>query len=135
MATVLLVEDDDAIRGLLARVLERDGHAVTKACHGGEAISHLTDVAFDLMVLDLMMPVASGSEVLTFMRRSGRMTPTVIITAVHDLALVRLDLSGVLHVLRKPFDMEVLRHTVNACLPISPPEVDPAGLSDAPSLT
>ncbi len=116
MAAILLVDDDEAIRNLLVRILERDGYSVTMACHGGEAIRHLTSMRFDLMVLDLMMPISNGRDVLAFMRERGWMTRTVILTAAHDLALAGLDTTGVLHVLRKPFDLEALRQTVSSCL-------------------
>ena len=116
VASILVVDDDDAIRVLLARILERDGHTVLGARHGGEAIGHLADGEFDVMVLDVMMPVANAFDVLAFMNERGRMTPTIILTAAHDKQLTDLDRNGIYAVFRKPFDLQAFRAAVRACV-------------------
>ncbi|HVT02245.1 MAG TPA: response regulator, partial [Thermoanaerobaculia bacterium] len=64
MARVLLVDDNDSIRRLVLKMLERDGITVDQACDGLEAITKLQENDYDLTILDLMMPRASGFDVL-----------------------------------------------------------------------
>jgi CheY-like chemotaxis protein len=120
VASVLVVDDDEPIRNLLARVLERDGHAVTSARHGDDAIGALAQRAFDLLVLDLMMPVADGSGVLAFMREQQRWTPTIIVTAMHRKQIASMNIEGVVSILEKPFDIAALQARVADALPRSP---------------
>jgi PAS domain S-box-containing protein len=65
-ATVLLVEDEEAVRQLVRRILEARGYKVLLARHGGEALEliHQTDVAIHLLLTDAVMPVLSGPELL-----------------------------------------------------------------------
>jgi two-component system cell cycle sensor histidine kinase/response regulator CckA len=65
-ATVLLVEDEEAVRQLVRRILEGRGYKVLLARHGGEALGiiHQTDVTIHLLLTDAVMPVLSGPELL-----------------------------------------------------------------------
>jgi len=117
MAAVLIVDDDDPIRTLVCRVLTREGHAVTAARHGGEAIECLSKRNFDALVLDVMMPATNGAEVLAFMRRERKWTPTILLTAVHEREIAALDTDGVHAIVRKPFDINVLCNAVATCVP------------------
>jgi PAS domain S-box-containing protein len=65
-ATVLLVEDEEAVRQLVRRILEARGYKVLLARHGGEALEliHQTDLAIHLLLTDAVMPVLSGPELL-----------------------------------------------------------------------
>jgi DNA-binding response OmpR family regulator len=68
---VLLVEDDRAIRTVLGDALQNDGHALTTAADGDEAIALLRQRTFDLLILDVLLPGPSGLEILQFVRRQG----------------------------------------------------------------
>jgi CheY-like chemotaxis protein len=70
-ASVLVVDDDAAVRTLMERVLKRAGYAVVTARHGGEAISQLSDGAFDVILLDMMMPVSNGFDFGVLRRGAG----------------------------------------------------------------
>jgi CheY-like chemotaxis protein len=72
--TVLVVEDDPRVRGLVRRVLESSGYAVVEACDGASAVALLEDPArkLDLVLTDVVMPGMSGSEVA---ERVGRLRP------------------------------------------------------------
>ena len=120
MATVLIVEDDEPIRALVTRILTRDGHTVVGARHGGEAIDQLSGGTFDLMVLDVMMPIANGGDVLDFMRNARKWTPTILLTAVHDRQIASLDTDGVHAIVKKPFDLNLLREAIAECMPPAP---------------
>lgn len=81
MAKILIVEDEKPISELLRRNLTLVGHACGQAFSGEEALRHAEADAFDLMILDLMLPGMSGMEVL---RRLS--IPAVILTARGDLS-------------------------------------------------
>lgn len=70
--SVLLVEDDPALRKLVNGYLGLMGFAVTEAPDGKSAIQRLTEAAFDLVCLDLMLPESSGYDVCEFIRQSDK---------------------------------------------------------------
>ena len=69
MPQILVVEDDDAIRGLVSEVLRDDGYDVREATNGVEALDRLREERPDLIVLDLMMPVMDGWAFVEACRR------------------------------------------------------------------
>ena len=64
MQNILIVEDDTAINQMLAEALRKAGYPFRQAFSGTEALLLLKDTAFDLVLLDLMLPGVSGEEVL-----------------------------------------------------------------------
>jgi DNA-binding response OmpR family regulator len=116
----ILVVDDSALnRDLLLRHLDHAGHQVEMAENGVEALERLRTGAFDLMLLDIMMPKLDGFGVLEAMRTDERLsfTPVLVISAVSDSAsVVRCIELGAQDHVSKPFDPVVLRARVNACL-------------------
>jgi DNA-binding NtrC family response regulator len=86
------------------------------ARHGAEAIRLLAERDFDLMVLDVMMPIANAFDVLAFMREQGPWTQTIILTAAHDAQLATLNTDNVCAVVQKPFDMDTLQTLVRSCV-------------------
>ena len=106
---VLVVDDDPPIRSLIAKVLDRQGIDVSTASDGQEAIELLQKGNFEAIVLDLMMPVKNGYDVLDFIdalpdRRFG----VVVVTAGADRELNQLKSPSVHSVIRKPFDIALL---------------------------
>ncbi len=79
MATVLLVDDDPAIREILRAYLEREGHRVLEAASGEEALARADEA--DLVILDLMLPVLDGWEVARRLRARGVSVPILMLTA------------------------------------------------------
>ena len=69
MATIMVVDDDPQVRELLATVLRMDGHEVTQACDGVEAVALCHAHAPDLAVIDLIMPQKEGIETIRELRR------------------------------------------------------------------
>ena len=104
---VLVVEDDSAIAALIAYNLERSGYRVTVAADGVEALRRLREAAPDLVVLDLLLPLRSGWQVLREMRAGSARLATVPVLLVTALACERLagDLPrlGAQRLLGKPF--------------------------------
>ena len=66
MISIMIVDDDERIRRILSDFLKREGFKITEAADGGEAISFFNGntADFDLVILDVMMPVADGWAVL-----------------------------------------------------------------------
>jgi CheY-like chemotaxis protein len=82
--TVLVVDDDQDIRESLAQILVEEGFEVASACNGAEALEAIARRQPDLMLLDLMMPVLNGWEVLEALRASGTRPriPVVVLSAL-----------------------------------------------------
>lgn len=78
---VLVVEDDDSIRGFLVRGLAEEGFAVDQAADGESASFDATNPAYDCVILDLTLPGKDGLSVLKGMRAQGLATPVIILTA------------------------------------------------------
>ena len=121
MPQILVVEDDDAIRGLVSEVLRDDGYQVSEASNGAEALERLRDQRPDLIVLDLMMPVMDGWTFVEKCRSHADCedVPIVVTSASHDLPLTaeRLRTFGVRTCLAKPFDVEGLLALVERYAP------------------
>ena len=79
--TILVVDDDPDIRGAIELSLQALGATVLAAADGGHAIATVRDRAPDLLVLDMMLPRASGFLVLETLADEGRRPPTVMVTA------------------------------------------------------
>jgi DNA-binding response OmpR family regulator len=102
----LIVEDDPAIRRLVEKLLTRRGVDIETARNGREAIGHLRDGDFCMVVLDLMLPELNGFELIDFLKREERHVPVAVVSAVSQQALVDLDLDVVKLVISKPFDVD-----------------------------
>jgi CheY-like chemotaxis protein len=104
---------------LIEAVLEAAGHQVVLASDGKEAISKLRRRAYDLMVLDIMMPEMNGYEVLEQVRAmpSRASTPVIVVTAKHDPdGVMREVKGGALDHIAKPFMPEELEEVVARAL-------------------
>jgi DNA-binding response OmpR family regulator len=68
VASILVVDDDSALRRLVATVLERRKFRVTEAADGGQALSVLAETEFDLVITDIVMPEIEGLELVRYIR-------------------------------------------------------------------
>lgn len=104
---VLVVDDDDAIRTMVERVLQREQFEVDGARDGFEAIEKLTHNDYGTVLLDLMMPRVDGHGVLRYLEREKNApSPWVIVmTANLQSASETRDARPVFRVLSKPFDI------------------------------
>lgn len=111
MARVLVVEDDVAINDVVTTCLSRAGHEVTQAFSGSEARLLLGEknLAFDVVVCDLMLPGVTGEELVGLIRAHDAATPIVVVSArttpADKVGLLRL---GADDYLAKPFDLDEL---------------------------
>ena len=117
---ILVVEDHDANRVMLARKLNKLGHQTMEAADGNAALEQLRSAGpFDLVLLDVMMPGLSGEEVLLAIKRDARLasTPVIMVSALDESTTVaRCIEAGAEDYLPKPYDPVLLRARVNACL-------------------
>jgi DNA-binding response OmpR family regulator len=114
-ASVLVVDDEAAIRALVAKIVERAGFPVDTARDGAEAIEKLSKRDYDVLVLDLMMPNVDGYALIQHLKERGGPRPAVIVVSAGDSAAFRqLDGALVHSILRKPFDIDVLGDLIAA---------------------
>ena len=116
---VLVVDDDPDIRALASKALSQDGHSVIEAASGAEALAIIASHPPDLLVLDLLMPVQGGLEVLEILRSmpATAQLPVVVLTAMDDEATTRAGFAlGATDYLTKPFSIPQLAARVRACL-------------------
>jgi DNA-binding response OmpR family regulator len=134
---ILVVEDEPKVAGALREGLEAEGYEITLAETGEEGFFHASSHAFDLIVLDIMLPGRDGIEVLQTLRRQGAKVPVLLLTAkdaIEDRVL-GLD-AGADDYLVKPFAFAELTARIRVLLRrnkaetenlvrIGPLEVDP----------
>ncbi|HEX7708831.1 MAG TPA: response regulator [Thermoanaerobaculia bacterium] len=112
---MLVVDDEPAIRALVAKIVERSGHDVDTAADGQEAIGLLNEHDYAVIVLDLMMPHIDGYELIEHIKSTKGQRPAIIVVSAGESAQLRkLDGSVVHSVVRKPFDIEVLGDLIGA---------------------
>jgi two-component system phosphate regulon response regulator OmpR len=121
---VLVVDDDDRLRTLLAKYLGDNGFMVTAAADAAEARRWMGSLAFDLIVLDLMMPGESGLEFAEKLRR-GDDIPILMLTAMSESEdRIRGLEKGGDDYLTKPFEPRELVLRIHAILKRARPEAD-----------
>ncbi|MCB9946827.1 MAG: response regulator [Rhodospirillaceae bacterium] len=121
MATVLVIDDVEHVRLLLRSLLETDGHTVTEAGTGGEALARMRETQFDLIVTDVIMPDIDGIAVI---KEARDVCPSARIIAISggsadlsaNLSLKMGEMFGADAVLFKPFDNKDFLQSVNRLL-------------------
>jgi DNA-binding response OmpR family regulator len=115
-ARILLVDDEQSIQTLLSYPLRKDGYEVVRAADGREALDRFAEQAFDLVVLDLMLPQLDGLEVCRRLRARSAV-PIIMLTAKSEEIDKVLGLElGADDYITKPFSMREFRSRVKAAL-------------------
>lgn len=115
MKRALVVDDETPIRNLLAAVLRRERIPADTAVDGAEAIELLTRTSYACVVLDLMMPIMNGRDVIDGMlRHRVPQVPVIVITAAGEGATFDLDPEVVKLIIRKPFEVMRVIEAVRA---------------------
>ncbi|NUQ78252.1 MAG: response regulator [Polyangiaceae bacterium] len=116
MKTILVVDDEFGIADTLSSVLSDEGFDVMVAMNGAQGLARMRERKPDLVLVDFMMPVKSGPEMIREMKMSEDLAtiPVIVMSAVSE-AMVReeCDLQAFL---RKPFDLDSLLATVASIL-------------------
>ena len=132
MKKILIVDDDPALRESVAVLLESEGYKVSQAADGREGLEKALKGQFDLVVLDLVMPMLGGLDVCRKMREGGVQTPVIILTGEKKEEVdkvVGLELGADDYVV-KPFGTSELVARVHAVLRRGGAPVAPAGLEE-----
>src|SRR5688500_286813 len=115
---VLVVDDDSSIRRMIVAALRRGPYQFFEAPNGREALDLMRSEQPDVVVLDLMMPILSGWDVLRERQSDPdlRRIPVILISANRDPAIANADDQGVCAFLPKPFDIGALSALVHSCV-------------------
>jgi two-component system, response regulator, stage 0 sporulation protein F len=113
----LVVDDDDPIRTMLAKVVERQNLQVDTARDGVEAIERIDEDGYSVIVLDMMMPRVDGYGVLQHMQahHPDKLRCTIIASAVPESEILKKFEMPVYRIHAKPFDMARLIEDIRAC--------------------
>jgi DNA-binding NtrC family response regulator len=117
--SLLVIDDNATSRDLMRRQLERQGHTVTVAENGQQALEIMKTGIFDMVLLDLLMPGMSGYQVLQLLKSSDvhRDVPVIVISALDDMdSVVRCIRIGAEDYLLKPFNPVLLKARIRTCL-------------------
>lgn len=117
MSSILVVEDKDSVRRMLADTLTTKGHAVEVARNGHSAIEKAKSTRFDLVLTDLKLPEMDGLEVLSAIKESDPETPVIVMTAYGTIeTAVSAMKRGAFDFLTKPFDPDHLNVLIDRAL-------------------
>lgn len=115
--TVLVVDDEEAVRRVISRKLRREGYDCVSAADGREALDKVTAEHFEVVLLDIKMPGMSGMQALPRIVAESPNTCVIMSTAVVDVqtALEALNL-GACDFITKPFDLDDVARRVDRAL-------------------
>src|ERR1700737_639063 len=123
---ILVVDDDETTRNMLLAVLRQAGFAADAAGNVHDALSRLDTTNYSAVVLDVMMPGASGVEVIRQLASTGRHTKCVVLMSAGKESLLDDAPPALVHTkLRKPFNIKDVLDAVRGC-------VESLGTGDAP---
>jgi CheY-like chemotaxis protein len=115
MARILIAEDEEGLRSLVARALSQDGHAVVTANDGAEALDLLTreQGAFELLLTDIRMPIMDGIALALAAARDHPHVAILLMTGYADQRERASGLDALIHdVIAKPFSLATIRGAV-----------------------
>ncbi|HET6605613.1 MAG TPA: response regulator [Rhodopila sp.] len=119
MARVLIADDEDSMRLLVARAIAMDGHEIVTAQDGAEALDILTDNdgAFDLLLTDIKMPIMDGIALALSAARDFPALTILLMTGFADQRERASGLNAIVHdVITKPFSVADIRAAVAGAL-------------------
>jgi len=131
LGRILIVDDEQTVREVLAEYFVEQGYQVSTASSGVEALRGLADSRPDLVLLDVRMPGLDGVETLRRLRESAPGISVIMVTANEDVELARDTLKlGALDYVAKPFDFAYLERSVIAGLTHASTAQPPAAATD-----
>jgi DNA-binding NtrC family response regulator len=116
MATIVVIDDDMAIRSVVSRILKLDQHRVLAFEDGEPALERMNFDEVDLLITDLRMPTP-GEEVISTLRDRGVKVRTIVMSGyVNDTQARNLESLGVKDIVEKPFKVPELLDLVRNCI-------------------
>ena len=112
MARILIIDDDDTLRGIIAKSLTHAGHTVSQANNGRKGVALFKSDPTDLVITDLVMPEQEGMETIKILHRDFPHTPIIAMSGGLDGSPLYLDLTrrlGAAITLTKPFTLQQLK--------------------------
>jgi DNA-binding response OmpR family regulator len=119
MARILLIDDDDLLRGVLAKALAHSGHDTVQASDGKMGVELARVTPFDLVITDLIMPVQEGVETIIALHREHPKLPVIAMSGGTSNSKLYLGIAGKMgarRVLDKPFTPKLLIETIDEVL-------------------
>jgi two-component system response regulator MprA len=116
VATILVVDDEVAIREAIRRLLEAQQHTYLGAADGVEALKALAGDAVDVAIVDLMMPHMDGLELLRQMRDKHAGVKVIVISAFDEIMDLAERQKAVVATLKKPFELADLANALEQAL-------------------
>jgi DNA-binding response OmpR family regulator len=114
---VLVVDDDEGVRGLLRAIFQRAGHRADFAADGVEALRKIEEAPYDVVILDLMMPGGSGFELLARLEKASPPKRCVIVVSAAAVKIIQgLESAAIHSKMRKPFDLDALLAQIEDCM-------------------
>ncbi len=121
---ILIVDDDEAIRSVLADLFRDEGYTVKTACNGRQALAAVERNVYDVLLTDLDMPDGNGLELARALHGQNSTIPLVVMAASRSGAATSREMDAVAY-LQKPFDIETVISTIDAV--VSPESDAPGG--------
>ncbi len=117
-ASILVVDDETAVRRFAARVLARDGFSVVEATDGAQALEMVRDqgVPVEAVVSDIVMPRMNGVELMDALSASHPDVPVILMSGYASAALAEMGIASPCSLLPKPFPAERLLAEVHRCI-------------------
>ena len=135
MARILIIDDDDTLRGIIAKSLTHAGHTVTQANNGRKGVAQFKSSPTDIVITDLVMPEQEGMETIKILHRDFPALPVIAMSGGLDGSPLYLDLTrrlGARITLTKPFTLQQLKAAIDEIVATLPPSAGEAPASPAP---
>ncbi len=114
---ILIADDEEPIREVVAGLLEAQGYRCLKVGNGREALQRLSEHPVDLVLSDMMMPEMDGLQLLSWVRTHEREVPVIMVTAMHDVSTALEAMRrGAYDYILKPFERDQLLMSVRRAL-------------------
>jgi two-component system response regulator (stage 0 sporulation protein F) len=110
--SILIVDDDEGMRALLAEVFRQAGYTVALATDGQEALDSVEQAEPNVILSDFNMPVMDGRELVRALKNRHIATPFIMMTASPEIAMIQEEMASAV-CLRKPFEIAHLLSVVN----------------------
>jgi len=113
---ILLVDDDDSVRTIVAGALENHGHHVVEANDGANALAILADQAFDIAIIDFAMPGMNGAELADRIAKQWPTVPVMFASGFADTDAIDSVMGRNAVMLRKPFRIDEMLAAIDRLL-------------------